>query len=226
MTAITLNLLVEEQLAQRASARDPLKWAVATGVCTLALTAAIGLGLSVLASRQGTELARLRARWNAQVVSQQNTGDTFQATQSMAADFVTLNQSRPLCAPRLALIKDNVTDSIQLSQLSLTTVADTQQPAVETAEGAEENPAKHRRPPAPKNVERMVLRLDGKCTNSRPEIEVDAFIQTLRNNTNFSKQVDQIQLRSISRIAGSADGTTVSLPSASFVVECRFKEQK
>ena len=54
MTAITLNLLAEEQLAQVARARDPLKILVAVGLGVLSLLVACGSTLSVI---RGQKLA-------------------------------------------------------------------------------------------------------------------------------------------------------------------------
>ena len=46
MTAITLNLLAEEQLAQEARARDPVKLFIAVGLGVLTMVVALGGMLS------------------------------------------------------------------------------------------------------------------------------------------------------------------------------------
>jgi hypothetical protein len=77
----------------------------------------------------------------------------------------------------------------------------------------------------PKSIERVVLRLEGVASSSRPELEVDQFLQTLRNDARFSAVVEDIQLRSISRAFNDMGKTGQALPTANFTIECRYKEK-
>ena len=70
MTAITLNLLAEEQLAELANARDPVKGAVAIGVGLLMVTVLTGSALYVGASQKKADANLLKARYDALVVAE------------------------------------------------------------------------------------------------------------------------------------------------------------
>ena len=120
MTAITLNLLAEEQLAEQASARDPVKSAAAIGATLLMLSALCGSLLWVVAGQRRTEVNLLKVRWD-NVGAQQATsaGTDFKSTKSYADDLVALSRARTLYARQLALIKDLVPDSVQLSRINL-----------------------------------------------------------------------------------------------------------
>src|SRR6266436_6515390 len=64
MTAITLNLLAEEQQAQVERARDPIKLFIAVGLATLTAVVAWGGALSEILTQRQAELRGIEARWN------------------------------------------------------------------------------------------------------------------------------------------------------------------
>jgi hypothetical protein len=55
-------------------------------------------------------------------------------------------------------------------------------------------------------------------------LEVDQFITTLRADARFSAAVEDIQLRSISRVSRDSDKTGGAPAAASFVIECWFRD--
>jgi hypothetical protein len=217
MTAITLNLLAEEQQAQVARAHDPIKILVAISLGALSLVVACGSTLSVLRGQKLTELQTLETRWKAMSVSDKEAA--FQKTRDLAEEIVGLNHSRILIAPQLAMVKDLIPSSIQLSHLSLALAVETM---VADTHGEESN---SKRAARPRSIERLVLRLEGAASSSRPELEVDQFLQILRNDARFSAVVEDIQLRSISRVFSEASKSSQALPTANFTIECRYKEK-
>jgi hypothetical protein len=222
MTAITLNLLAEEQQAQQDSDRDPVKTAIAAGAVLVSLVACGGSILWLLASQQKEQMLKLQNRW--ETLSKSTTASAwseFQAAKKQVDELVALNHARVLCAPQLAVVKDVIPDAIQLTRINFSLVSEEQQPAA-SAETGEDAIAKSKRP-RPKISQSLVLTLDGKAVSSRPELEVDAFIQQMRNTPAFNDQVKQIQLRSIAR-SPVTEETAVSAPSVHFVIECRYKE--
>src|ERR1017187_2029898 len=102
MTAITLNLLAEEQLAQEARARDPIKLFIAIGLAALTLAVAWGGVLSAMLMQRRTELQGLDAQWKKMNAVGAGEGE-FQAIGAAAEEITTLNRSRVLMAPQLAL---------------------------------------------------------------------------------------------------------------------------
>ncbi len=217
MIAITLNLLAEEQQVQEARARDPFKLVIAIGLTVLTAVVAWGSSLSAMQGQKRAELQRLETRWDKMNHAGEQDGE-FQKIHALAEEIVALNHSRILMAPQLAMVKDLIPPTVQLSQLSF---------AVETATvdaGAEETAGGKRA--HPKQIERLVLRMDGTAQSSRPELEVDQFLRTLRSNARFGAVVDDIQLRSISRTFIDTGKTGHTLVAANFVIECRYKEQK
>lgn len=228
MTAITLNLLAEEQSAEQAQARDPYRITLSVGISVVVLTAIAGALVTQIAHRKKTELAALQAKWDSLSSNQgaSSSGDT-KSLKSVADDLIAINRSRTLYAQQLALIKDLVPASIQLVRMNflLSVVAsDGGTPTDAPVAGGAEAPKATRH--KPKSTEHLTLQLDGKAISSRPEIEVDQFIKMLRANPVFSSQVTDIKLRSIARAAVAADVATATLPSASFVIECQYKERR
>jgi len=217
MTAITLNLLAEEQLAQAARAHDPLKILVAVGLGVMTLAVGSGSILSVVRSQKSAELQTLEANWKKMSGSDKEAA--FQKTRALADEIASLNHFRVLMAPQLAMVKDLIPPSIQLSHLNLALVMETV--AVESR--ADESEAK--RATHSKTVERLVLKLEGVASSARPELEVDQFLQTLRSDARFGGVVDDIQLRSISRSYNETAKAAQQLPSATFTIECRYKEK-
>lgn len=217
MIAITINLLAEEQQAQQERARDPLKAFIAIGIAIIAVVVAIGGAFSALVVQRRGDLAAVEAQW-AQMDDEGSEASEFQKVKSFADDIVTINRSRALIAPQLAMVKDIVPPTIQLAQLDL---ALSQESGGGDASG--EQAASGKKPARPKSSERLILRMDGKAISSRPELEVDKFLQTLRDDARFSAAVEDIQLRSIARVSLETDKSGKALPTANFVIECRYK---
>ena len=220
-TAITLNLLAEEQLAQEARARDPIKLFTAIGLGVLTMAVAWGGILSALLMQRRMELQGLETRWN----KVNNVGveeGEFQRTSAAADEILKLNHTRVLLAPQLALVKDLIPPSVQLTQLGFAL-------SVETTEsgggGGGEEGAESKHPGRPKRSERLVMRMEGMAFSSRPELEVDQFMKTLRSNGRFSALIEDIQLRSISRMSKENDKTAQTPTGASFIIECWYKEK-
>jgi hypothetical protein len=226
MRVITLNLLAEEQLAQEASARDPFKVAIALGVSCLLLCSVAGSVMAHYAEIKRMEAEELKAKWEKLGGSQSQAGTDTQSVKAVADELLSINQSRQLYAPQLALLKDLIPDSIQLQQVAFLATQTIQAPAPApvpepTATG---DNAKPPRPARPKIIDHLLLQLTGRITSVRPEIEIDEFIQSLRRDPVFSSQVKEIKLQSIARNASSADG---SIPmSAQFMIECQYKDHK
>lgn len=219
MIAITLNLLAEEQQAQAARAHDPLKLFVAIGLIVLSVAVACGSALSVVSGQKAVELQGLEVRWKT-LNSNGGQEDEFQKIRALAEEIVAVNNSRVLVAPQLALVKDLIPSTVRLSQISFSLAVET--PRVESS-GDEATTGK--RAPRPAPIERLVLRLEGIAISSRPELEVDKFLQTLRDNTRFSAVIDDIQLRAESRTSVDIEKTGRSIPAANFTIECRYKEK-
>jgi hypothetical protein len=238
VTAITLNLLAEEQLAEQANARDPVKTTIAIGTTLLMLAVLCGSLLWVAAGQKATQANLLQARRDGLVAAQTtSTGADFRSIKSCADDLVALNRSRALFASQLALIKNLVPDTIQLNHINLALnievleaagAADPTDSADKTASDTESGSDKKKAPRVakPKNVQHLSLQLDGRAVSSRPELEVDKFLQTLRADPDFSAQVERIQLRSIARSPTTADSAGGNVPSASFVIDCQYRDQK
>jgi hypothetical protein len=226
VTAITLNLLAEEQLAEQASARDPFKTAAAICASVLTLVVMSGSALYVAAGQKKAEANMLQARWNSQVAAEAAGGAAdFQSVKSMADDIVAINHARPLYAHQLALIKDLLPDSVQLTRIAFTLTLEVREGGdAATTDSADAGKDKPRRVAPPKAVPHLSLQLEGKATSNRPELEVDQFIQTLRGDTALNERVKQIQLRAIGRPPVSSEGDAAALPSAQFVIECQYKE--
>lgn len=230
MTAITLNLLAEEQLAELANARDPVKVAAAIGVSLLMISVLIGSALYVVASQKKADANLLQARYD-ELVAAETAGATaqFKTTKSLADDVVAINRSRPLFAPQLALLKDLVPDSIQLARIGFSVSIESKDAGggSDEASGADaKGKDKSARTPKPKNVEHVSLQLDGRAVSGRPEIEVDNFLQTLRSNAAFTERVQRVQLRSIARASMSSDAAAANVPAAQFVIECQYRDQR
>jgi len=216
VTAITLNLLAEEQLAQQANARDPVKTTLAICTGLLMLVVASGSILYIIAGQRQTKAALLEARYNALAAGQSaNGGQDFKSLKSFADDLVAINRLRPTYARQMALLKDLVPDSVQLRHVGFTMAVQARDAGTEDDSG--------KRLSAPKNVAHLTLMFDGTALSSRPEIEVDSFLDKMRANPDFNSLVKQIQLRSISR-SGDTPGDVATVPTAQFVIECQYKE--
>jgi len=220
MTAITLNLLAEEQQAQEARARDPIKLFTAVGLSVLTVAVAWGGILSAVLMQRRTELQGLDVQWKKVNTVGAGEGE-FQAASAAAEEIMTLNHSRVLMAPQLALVKDLIPPSVQLSQLGFALSVET----TDAGGGGSEDGAESKHPSHPKRIERLVVRLEGMASSSRPELEVDHFLKLLRSDARFSALVEDIQLRSISRISKDNDKTGLTATGANFVIECWYKEK-
>jgi len=217
MTAITLNLLAEEQQVQEERARDPFKIFIAIGLTLLTVAVAWGSILSVMQGQKRAELQRLETQWEKMNHASEQESE-YQRTRALAEEIVSLNHSRLLMAPQLAMVKDLIPPTVQLSQLSF---------AVETATigSVPEDDAGSKRA-RPKQIERLLLRMEGTARSDRPELELDQFLRVLRRDARFSAVVDDIQLRAISRDPSNADKTGRGPAAVTFVIECRYKEME
>jgi len=224
---ITLNLLSEEQVAHEASSRDPVRLAIGIGAVIVSGTVLCGSLLSVVASRSTTELNLLRSQIKAMSGRQgMSAKSDWQIIQNTAEDILCMNRQRVMCAPQLSVIKDLVPASVHLARVSFAIATVLQGSAEPPVPDDPVSGAKARRLRAPQNMERMTLRLEGRAAGRRPEMEVNAFMQTLRDNPQFNSDVDQIQLRSIARTPTGENNQTAKLSSVSFVIECQYKERK
>jgi hypothetical protein len=217
MTAITLNLLAEEQLAQEARARDPVKLFIAVGLGVLAIVVALGGVLSAVLMQKRSDLAGLQSKWD-----KMNNGgaeeSSFQKLNNSAGEIVAINHSRVLIAPQLALVKDLIPSSVELTQLAF--AMSVESPGSDG--GGDDGQGQHGG--HPKKSQRLVVRLDGKAFGGQPELEVDRFLKLLRSDARFSALVEDIQLRSIARMA-ETDKSGVTRDAANFSIECWYKEK-
>ena len=222
MTPILINLLVEEQQAEKARARDPVKLLIAVSVALMAVVVAVGGLLSglVLRSRATMQVVESQAR---ELEKQQTAGvvGAYRSLKRWADDFIEINQSRRLCAPQLAMLKDVVPDYIQLVRLSLVMTAAIQAPTAPPPEGMDDIKAKIARRQAPA-TELLALQLEGKVVSARPEEDLAGFQHSLESNTAFSAQIQQVKLRSYSRQSAPTErgGSVVG----QFVIECLYRE--
>jgi cell division protein FtsL len=222
MTAITLNLLAEEQLAEQAQARDPFRITWSVCLCAVLLCAMAGAWTTYLARGKKSELTGLEAKWESLSKDPgSNSGDT-KSIKSIADELLTMNRGRTLYAQQLALIKDLVPPTIQFIRMSFQLNVDSPASDESSDTGGASKTARHRA----KNVEMLVLQIDGRAISSRPEIEVDEFIKVLRADPVFSKGVKDIRLRSIARSPAGTEATANTVPSANFVIECQYKERR
>jgi hypothetical protein len=193
MIAITLNLLAEEQQAQVERARDPIKLFIVIGLAVLTAVVALGGTLSAILSQRRVELQALQARWKKMNDVGQGEGD-YQKDSEFAAEIVAVNRSRVVVAPQLAMVKDLIPPSVQLTHISFALAAETTGGDSGGEDGVE---GKHRA--RPKQSRHLVLQLEGLAASARPELEVDQFLKSLRSDTRFGALVEDIQLRSIAR---------------------------
>src|SRR5580693_8820271 len=124
MIAITLNLLAEEQQAQVERARDPIKLFIVIGLSILTVAVACGGTLSAILSQRRAELQGLGARWEKMNDGGQGEGD-YQKDSEFAAEIVNVNHSRVTVAPQLAMVKDVIPSSVQLTHINFALVAQT-----------------------------------------------------------------------------------------------------
>ena len=222
MTPILINLLVEEQRAEHARARDPVKLLIAISLALMAVVVAVGGLLSglVMRSRATMEVVESQAR---ELEKQQTAGSVgaYRSLKRWADDLIEINQSRRLSAPQLALLKDIVPDYIQLVRLSLVTSVAAQTPAAPPPEGMDDIKAKIARRQAPA-TESLGLQLEGKVVSAHPEEDLASFQHSLEANTAFSAQIQQVKLRSYSRQSAPTErgGAIVG----QFVIECLYRE--
>jgi hypothetical protein len=219
MIAITINLLAEEQQAQVERARDPIKFFIAVGLAVLTVAVAWGGTLSAILTQRRVELQGLEARWKKMNDVGQGEGD-YQKDSDYAAEIVAINHSRAVVAPQLAMVKDLIPSSVQLTHINFALATQTTGGDSGGEEGAE---GKH--PARPKQSKHLVLQLEGIASSTRPELEVDQFLKSLRSDTRFGGLVDDIQLRSIARTTSDADKASGVVPAVNFTIECWYKEK-
>jgi len=219
---IIINLLAEDQQTAQARARDPVKVFIAISTGLLAVVVAVGGALSGLALRNQLEIKNLE-RQRQTLESQQTTRNigAYRSCKQWADDLIEINQSRRLCAPQLALIKNVVPDYVQLDRLSLVTTTVAAAPASPPAEDGGDLKAKiAERTPSASQV--VTLQLEGKVISARPEEDVANFRHTLESAAQFSGQIQAVQLRSYGRLADPTErgGSAVG----QFVIDCQYKE--
>lgn len=222
MTAITLNLLAEEQLAEQAQARDPFRITWCACLCAVLLCGMAGAWMTYLARGKKAELRALQAKWDNLSKEPSPDGSDTKSIKSMADELLAINHGRTLYAQQLALIKDLVPPTVQLVRLSFQLSMDSSDSDTAAASAETSKTARRR----PKNAEQLLLQLDGKANSPRPEIEVDEFIKLLRADPVFSRNVKDIRLRSIARSQPGTETAAQTVPSASFVIECQYKERR
>ena len=227
MNSIIINLLAEEQQAEQDRARDPFKVSLAAGIGALALVTAVSVLLPVFAANYKIQAAKLHKELQ-DLEAQQTGGEggSIRAIKELTDDLLEINRSRRLCAPQLALIKELVPNSIQLTHLNITMTIETEESAVPPAD--ESGETKSKRVSRPKTVERAVLRLEGRAVSSRPqpELEATAFQQILETNVAFQAYAKKVELRSVSRAGTSSDSGVTGPYVAQFVIECQYKERQ
>src|SRR2546425_908450 len=138
MTAITLNLLAEDQLAERAEARNPFKLALAIGIGVFTLAILSGMSVAHLADKQKSEADDLQTKLDSISSTQPaGSGVDTKSLKSLADDILTINQGRLLYARHLAMIKDLIPDSVQLRRINFALSLDPQAsaPAAPPVEG-------------------------------------------------------------------------------------------
>ncbi len=189
MTAITLNLLAEEQSYVRSGRLRSLMRIVGFGSVLFGLAAAAGWNLTVAVDQQRVEAdarqQQLHMLESRLVIAQARAS---RKAVTVPDDLSASHRLRPLCAPQLALLKDVVPNSIQLTQVGFASSAES---------GG-------------------TLTLRGRAVGDQPEIDVDAFLETLRSNASVGEEINQVQLRSLAR---------VTCGGAEFVIECQYKER-
>jgi hypothetical protein len=216
---ILLNLLAEEQHAERASAHDPVKTAVLIAVVVLALTAAAGSVVNKRAGLRRAAAAALQKRYDSLTNQVAEGSGDLRTWKSLATDLAAMNNSRILFARQMALIKNIVPDTIQLVHVSVTVSTEAGAPPPEAgSEGG-----KRKRVARALNTERLLLHLEGRTECARPEMEVDHFIKTLQTDPVLKLELEQVQLRSIARSAPAGGPESPGLPAAQFVIDCRYK---
>src|SRR5580698_6061714 len=124
MIAITLNLLAEEQQAQVERARDPIKLFIAVGLGVLTAAVAWGGALSAILSERQVELQGLEAQWKKMNDVGQGESD-YQKDSDYAAGIVTMNHSRTVVAPQLAMVKDIIPSSVKLTHINFALATET-----------------------------------------------------------------------------------------------------
>jgi hypothetical protein len=221
--SIIINLLVEEELAQAARARDPVKLMIAINTAVLALVVAVGGVFSGMAMRSGVAVKLAEAKLH-ELEKQQTSGSVgaYLSLKQWTDDLIELNQSRRLCAPQLALLKDLIPDYIQIVRLTLTTVAVVRAPAAPPPEAGQDDVKAKIAARAAPAAQLAVLLLDGKIISTHPEDDLANFRKILESDPLFSAQIQLVKLRSYGRVSGPAErGGPIT---GQFVFECQFKE--
>jgi hypothetical protein len=222
---LVLNLLVEEQMAERKNARDPLKAVVAIAIVVVTLVVGAGVWFGIQADQKHAEVAELQQKCN-KLTAAVTGGDIaiLKGTRDFCGEIQKMNQCRAQFAPQLALIKEIVPETIQLTRIGINITAEMREVQQPTPGVADKG--KPRRPAPPVSVEHLTLVLEGRAMSARPEVEVDDFLKAMRADPRLSSMTSQIQLRSIAPapVMASANGGVPTAGSAAFVIECQYKE--
>jgi hypothetical protein len=210
MTAITLNLLVEEQRAQEARARDPLKSCIAIGVSLVMVTAVVGSLCGVVAGNKKTQENALQSEHD-KLLKQRESGAAtgFGAIKVHADNVAQINRTRVMMAPHMALIKDVVPGEIELTRMEL---------RINTELDQGGNGRRSR------NVERLTLKMEGRATSQRPELAVDDFIKGVGEHESLKDLIEKVQLRSIASVPLRETETSSKGSAVSFVIEAAYKQ--
>jgi hypothetical protein len=226
MNPIFLNLLVEEQLAEQASARDPLRTAVSIAGVIVVLAVGAGVGVSWWVGGVKRQAEQLQAQREKLVKGGSSEGPSdLRSWKSFADDIVAMNQSRTLIAPQLALLKELVPGTIQLNRFNVNLSAEAAA-AMQTIQPGDKGGGS-RRPARAVNVERVTLQMEGKAEALQPELEVQKFIGTLKEHPQLKTAIESVELRSISReVSGPMVPGEVRTAIARFVIECRYREKQ
>lgn len=214
MTPIILNLLAEERQAEHASARDPVKIAIAGAIVVVSLAIGAGILISYFAGVKQAKAGELEKRLEKMAATQ--SAGKFRQLRAFTDSLATISDKRVLLAPQLARIKDLVPPRIHLNSIMFHTTLETVS-AGPTPEGGKAS--------RPRTVERLSLRLEGEAVGGRSSIEVDSFLQTLRSDPMLSNQMDEVTLRSIGTSPG-VEGQDSRNLKTQFVIECYYKEIK
>lgn len=226
MRPIYLNLLAEEDLADVASSRDPVRVAIGIAGILLLLTATAGAVTNWWVGRIKTQADQLQAQQSKLLKAQSDEGPgDLRAWKNFADDAVGMNQSRSLFAPQLALLKELVPDSIQLGRFVIS-VSTESAPAAQAIQPGDKGGAPRRLARAV-NTERVTLQMEGKAESLRPELEVQEFIASIKKHPQLKDAIEAVDLRSIVRdmAAPPVPGET-RLAVARFVIECRYREKR
>ena len=214
MTPLILNLLAEENQAEHASARDPVKIAIVGAITLVVLTISVGVFISYLASGRQDVVGEMEKRYE-KLTGAQSSGK-FRQLVGFSDSLSDARDKRVLIAPQLARIKDIVPPRIHLNSIMFHVSIEVSGGAPATEGG---------KPTKPRETQRLTLRLEGEAVGARSSIEVDKYLETLRTDPLLTSQMQEVTLRSIGS-APFVEGQDSRVSRTQFVIECLYKEIK